>query len=264
MQNPQRDVPRGVAIGGFVGLFAYALPVLALLMVLPAADITGISGFMSAVKTVFSVYGPVAPTLLKIAVLSFIVGVAITGATWASAANRALAVAAADGAFFPYFAKFDPRRQAPVRVSVLTGAVALIFMIAGVIFSRGDTAATFAVVLSITISTSLIAYLFVFPAAFRLRLTHAHTPRPYAVPGGLPGIGLASGITTFWVALGTWVAVFPGTADTLLGLDYPFVQHWGVSRMRFEVFTLGTLAVLLAVTAVGFMFGRPRGALPTH
>jgi glutamate:GABA antiporter len=218
MQDPQRDVPRGIAVGGFVGLLAYALPILALLLALPPDQ--------------------------------------ITGATWALAANRALAVAAADGAFFPYFAKFDPRRQTPVRVGVLTGVVALIFMVAGVSFATGDNAATFTVVLSIAISTSLIAYLFVFPSALRLRSTHADTPRPYAVPGGRWGMPLAVGITTFWAALGIWVAVFPGTLEGLFGLDYLFLEHWGVLRLRFEVFTLGTLAVLTVIAVAGYLQGR--------
>jgi glutamate:GABA antiporter len=137
-----------------------------------------------------------------------------------------------------------------------TGVVALAFMIAGVVFSQGDSAATFTVVLSITISTSLIAYLFVFPAALRLRVTHADTPRPYAVPGGHLGMALVAGITTFWAALGTWVAVFPGTLEGLFGLDYPFLDNWGVSRLRFEVFTLGTLAVLAVIAITGYLQGR--------
>lgn len=257
MENPQRDVPRGIAISGFVGLLiSYLLPVLALLLVLPSDDITGIAGFMKAVETVFGIYGSASATLLKIAVVAFIIGLAITGSTWSVASNRALAVAAADGAFFPYFAKFSPRLQSPTRMNIFTGLVALAFMVAGVVFSEGDSAATFTVVLTITISTSLIAYLFVFPAALRLRFTHPDTPRPYAVPGGKLGMGLAAGITTFWVLLGTWVAVFPGTLEELFGLDYDFLDTWSVSRARFEAFTLGTLGVLAVVAVLGYLSGR--------
>lgn len=264
MENPQRDVPRGIALGGSIGLLAYALPVLALLLVLPPDQITGIAGFMAAVETVFGIYGPAAGVLVKIAVIAFIVTLAVTGATWALAANRALAVAAADGAFFPYFAKFDEKRQTPVRVGVFTGLVSLAFMVAGVVFSAGDSAATFGVVLSITISTSLIAYCFVFPAAWRLRTTHADTPRPYAVPGGRVGMAIAVGLTTFWALLGTWVAVFPGTLEPLFGIEYDFLESWGVTQLRFEVFTLGTLAVLVAIAVAGYLAGRNARTGPSH
>ncbi|MFW0792325.1 APC family permease [Gordonia sp. CPCC 205515] len=256
MTNPQRDVPRGIAIGGFVGILVYALPVLSLLLVLPADKITGIAGFMAAVNTVFGVFGPAASVLVKLAVIAFILSLGITGATWAMAANRALAVAAGDGGFFPYFAKFDERTDVPMRVGLFTGAVALAFMVVGVIFSGGDSAATFTVVLTITISTSLVAYLFVFPAALRLRFTQASTPRPYAVPGGRLGMTIAVALTTFWAALGVWVAVFPGTLEHLFGIDYAFLDAWGVSRMRFEVFTLGTLGVLTLIAIAGYLCGR--------
>ncbi len=256
MQNPQRDVPRGIALSGMVGVLVYALPVLALLLVLPADEITGIGGFMAALDTVFGVYGPAAGALVDVAVFAFILALAITGATWASAANRALAVAAGDGGFFPYFAKFDQRTDAPMRVGIFTGAIALAFMVSAVIFSRGDSAATFGVVLTITISTSLIAYLFVFPAALRLRFTHAAAPRPYAVPGGNLGMGIAVGLTTFWSALGVWVAVFPGTLESIFGLDYAFLEEWGVTRTRFEIFTLGTLAILIAIAVAGYLRAR--------
>jgi glutamate:GABA antiporter len=245
-----------VALGGFIGMLSYALPILALLLVLPAEKITGISGFMSAVETVFSIYGVVGPILLKVAVLAFIITVAITGSTWALAANRALAVASADGAFFRYFAKFDPQLQTPLRLSVLGGILSIAFMFAGVKFSGGHDAATFAVVLSIAISTSSITYLFVFPSALRLRFSQAHASRPYTVPGGTVGMAIAAGLTTAWVALGTLTAVFPGTAETIFGLDYPFFKHWGVLRPRFEAFALGTLAVVLAIAVIGFCAGR--------
>ena len=36
----------------------YALPVAAVLLVLPADRITGLTGFVSAIREVFTVYGP--------------------------------------------------------------------------------------------------------------------------------------------------------------------------------------------------------------
>jgi len=36
--------------------------------------------------------------------------------------------------------------------------------------------------------------------------------------------------TLLWVALGSWVAVFPGTLEKLFGLGYDFHDDWGVSR----------------------------------
>jgi amino acid transporter len=121
---------------------------------------------------------------------------------------------------------------------------------------NGGTDAKFVVVLTIAISTTLISYLWVFPSALKLRYTHPHVRRPYQVPGGLRGMWIAAGLTTFWTALGSFVAVFPGTLESLFGIDYNFVDEWGVSRGTYEALTLGTLAVVLAIALIGYALGR--------
>jgi hypothetical protein len=63
------------------------------------------------------------------------------------------------------------------------------------------------------------------------------------------------GLTTFWIALGSWVAVFPGTLERLFHVPYDFKDEWGVSRWRFEAFTLGTLGVIVLIAIVGFILG---------
>jgi hypothetical protein len=66
----------------------------------------------------------------------------------------------------------------------------------------------------------------------------------------------ATGLATAWVALGSWVAVFPGTLERLVGLDYTFNDEWGVGRGTFEALALGTLGVVLAIALVGYALGR--------
>jgi hypothetical protein len=76
------------------------------------------------------------------------------------------------------------------------------------------------------------------------------------VPFGDAGLWIAGVLTTFWVALGSWVAVFPGTLEKLLGIDYDFEGSWGVSRGTYEALTLGTLAVILAFAVIGYALSR--------
>ena len=64
------------------------------------------------------------------------------------------------------------------------------------------------------------------------------------------GITIAPGL-----ALGSWVAVFPGTLENLLGVEFDFKETWGVSRGHFEALTLGTLVVLGAIAVVGLVLG---------
>lgn len=55
---------------------------------------------------------------------------------------------------------------------------------------------------------------------------------------------------------GSWVALFPGTLEPLVGVSYDFQATWGVSRGHFELLTLGTVAVIVALTFVGLALGR--------
>jgi hypothetical protein len=64
---------------------------------------------------------------------------------------------------------------------------------------------------------------------------------------------LCTALCTGWMLLGSWVALFPGTLESLTGHSYSVMDSYGVTRLRFEVFTLGTLAVILVIGVVGYM-----------
>ena len=90
---------------------------------------------------------------------------------------------------------------------------------------------------------------------FTRHLRYPHVERPFRVPVSDRGFAVLGAICFAWVLLGSWVAVFPGTLEAAFGIDYPFEEYWGVSQARFEVFTLGTLAVLLVLGVVGYVRG---------
>ena len=143
-----------------------------------------------------------------------------------------------------------------MRVNVLSGIASTVFMFVGVSqLKSGGAASAFNIVLTIAISTTLISYLWIFPAVLKLRYSHGDVPRPYRVPGGNTGIWLAAGIVTFWIALASWVAVFPGTLEPIFGIDYDFVDTWGVSRGKFELLAIGTILIVVAVGLLGYLAG---------
>jgi glutamate:GABA antiporter len=256
MDNPQKDVPFAIIRSGITGVLLYAIPVFAILMVLPVEKVTGVGGFLDAVTETFTVYGGAQNFLLGVMTICFIGTLLTSGAVWMIGSDRILAVAAYDGAFPGFFGVFNRKFGTPIRVNTMSGIFASIFMIVAVASFHGGSDAKFVVVLDIAISTTLISYLWVFPAVIRLRYARPHVPRPYRIPGDLAGMWLAAGLTTFWVALGSWVAVFPGTLEKLFGISYDFKDEWGVSRATFEVLTLGTLAVIFAIAVVGYVLGR--------
>jgi amino acid transporter len=256
MQDPQKDVPLSVLRSGITGVLMYVIPILCIILVLPESKVTGIGGFIDAVTLTFKgVYGGAAHALLVVMTISFVGALVTSGSVWMIGSDRIQAVAAYDGAFFPYFGVFNRKLSTPVRVNMLSGIVATVFAIVALAAFNGGDNSKFQVVLDIAISTTLISYIWIFPAALRLRYTHPEVKRPFTHPFGLAGIWVSTILITFWVVLGSWVAIFPDTLEKLFGVGYGFKDTWGVTRATFELLTLGTLLVIILVGAVGYMAG---------
>ncbi len=257
MQDPQRDVPLAVLRSGITGVLMYVVPIFCILLVLPAKAVTSIGGFIDAVTLTFhGVYGGAAHPLLIVMTLCFIGALVTSGAVWMIGSDRIQAVAAYDGAFFPFFGVFNRKLGTPVRVNVLSGIASSVFCVAAIIMLRHQsTANAFTVVLDIAISTTLISYLWIFPAVLKLRYSHPHVQRPYVHPWGMTGLWISTILVTGWIALGSWVAVFPDTLERVFGVGYGFKGSWGVGQGEFEALTLGTLAVIVAIGLVGYWFG---------
>jgi amino acid transporter len=254
MDDPQHDVPISVLRSGIIGVLLYVVPIFGIILVLPAKQVTGIGGFIDAVTKTFGVYGGAAHTLLVLMTICFVGTLVTSGAVWMIGSDRIQAVAAYDGAFFPWFGVFNRRFGTPIRVNVMSGIVASAFCIAAVWFFNSGADTTFQIVLDIAISTTLISYVWIFPAAWKLRHTHPDVARPYRVPGRY-GMAAGSLVITLWVVLGSWVAIFPGTIERVLGVSYGFKDTWGVTRTKFEAYTLVTLAIIVGLAVAGYLAG---------
>jgi amino acid transporter len=256
MENPQRDVPLSILRSGVTGVLMYVIPILFILLVLPLKQVTGIGGFIDAVTLTFhGVYGGAAHVLLILMTLCFVIALVTSGAVWMIGSDRIQAVAAYDGAFVPFFGVFNRKLGTPVRVNVMSGVVSSIFCIVALAAFHGGNDAKFQVVLDIAISTTLLSYLWIFPAPLKLRYSHSHVRRPYLHPWGLAGLWVSTALITLWIALGSFVAVFPGVLEKLVGVPYDFKGEWSVSRATFEALTLGTLGVILVVAVIGYWLG---------
>jgi amino acid transporter len=254
MADPHRDVPISVLRSGVTGVVMYSVPIFCIILVLPLSKVSNIGGFIDAVTLTFhGVYGGAAHAFLVAMTLCFVAAVVTSGAVWMIGSDRIQAVASYDGAFIPFFGVFNRRVGTPVRVNILSGIVSSVFCVVAVAAFNGGQNAKFQVVLDIAISTTLISYLWIFPAVLKLRYTHPDVQRPYLHPWGKIGIWVSTALVTFWIALGTWVAVFPDTLERLFGVGYNFKREWGVSQATFEVLTLGTLAVILAAALIGYV-----------
>jgi amino acid transporter len=133
-------------------------------------------------------------------------------------------------------------------------------MILAYALTSGDANRYFSAVLDLSISTTTISYLFVFPAVIKLRYSHPNAPRAYRIPGGNAGAWICGGLTTFWALLASIVLLWPGLGtgwfgtsgnpdDALIGL------YFKGQRLQYEISQFVPLLVFIAVGVVFYVLG---------
>jgi amino acid transporter len=273
MVNPKKDVPFAVLWSGAGVMVAYGLPILLILIVLPSSAVSGLTGFLDAIKAVFTVYGGHVASdgtatltgggllLGRIAAVVFIFALASAGTTWVMGADRAEAVASFDGGGPRVLGRFSARFGTPIGMNLLSGVVATVLMIAAFEITGADSSRYFSAVLGLTISTTTISYLFIFPALIKLRRSHPDVERPYRVPGGTAGAWICSVVPTLWAALATVALIWPGFGVNWFGaggnpnddLDALGFSH---QRLEYELSQIVPLAVIIVVGIVFYILGR--------
>ncbi|MFE5037483.1 APC family permease [Streptomyces sp. NPDC056683] len=265
MTNPQKDIPYGIFRSAVLSVLLYALPILGILLVLPVKAITGLGGFVDAIRQVFTVYGGhvgadgtatlsgFGTVLGDLAGIMFILTVLSSGVTWIMGSDRALAVSGYDGAAPRFLGVISSRFGTPVRVNILSGLVSTAILILAHQLTNGSAAKLFGAVLGLAVSTTLVSYLGIFPALPFLRRKYPDTPRPYRAP--LPWV--ISGVLTLLILFASVQLVAPGAGDHWFGADY---APDGWSHGERGKYLLTELIPLVGFMLLGVLFwalGRP-------
>ena len=256
MKNPQKDVPFTVLRAMITSILLYGLPILAIICVVPADQISGkgVSAFLDAVDTVFTVYGSAADVLIKIAVVMFILAVVSSASTWLMGSDRAQAIAAIDGTGPKWLGRFSSRFGTPVNVNVISGILSTIVFVAAVRIGEGSAADAFNVMIGIVLLFTTISYIVIFPAFIKLRRSHPNTHRPYRVPGGMAGVWICGLLTTFWAVLASISGIFPG----FLAEGELLSDSWlpeGVTRAQYTTYAFVAIGITLAVGIIFYIVG---------
>ena len=263
MSDAAKDVPAGIAKSVVATGLLYAVPVLGILLVLPTEQASGLAGFPEAIRQALTVFGgevvtaadgTVTATLTPFSTaVGWVLGALValvaftSGLTWIMGSDRTLAVSCYDGAGPRWLGRFSARFGTPTRVNVLSGVISSVVFVGVTEITGGDIAKFFGVALSLAISTTLISYLGIFPAAWKLRRTRPDHPLPYRAPA----LGLLTVVSMAWIAFCTVQLLFPGLGDGWFGADYR-LDGWAASEKWVYLFTeLVPLAVFVAI-AVGF------------
>ena len=138
---------------------------------------------------------------------------ASSGGTWIIGADRTYAIASLDRTAPVLLGRFSGRYGTPIAVNTMSGITASVAMIAAVIintyFSTGSIAGLFGIVLGFVISTTLLSYLFIFPAYLALRLKYPHVHRPFVVPGGIVGAVIVTVLPLLYAIVASIFLLWP-------------------------------------------------------
>jgi amino acid transporter len=268
MLDPQHDVPVNILRGGIGTIVMYAVPILAILLILPTDQITGLGGFIDSIKTVFTVYGGsvahdgtatltgVGKLLGDIAAIGFIWALVSSGTSWLMGGNRGFAVSAQDGAAPRSLGVISEKYGTPLNVGILGGVVSTITMILAYQLASGNANKYFSVVLGLTISATTISYCLIFPAVIKLRYSYGHIERPYRIPGKKVGVWIVGGLATFWALLATVQLLWPGIlTPSTMASSLP--SGFAGQRSQFELSQFIPLAVMMVIIVIFYVVGAP-------
>ena len=259
MKNPKKDVPFSIGRSAVIAILMYSIPVLGVIVVLPVDQVSGLGGFIDAMKSVFTVYGGEiaadgAVTLTGlglvfglICAVLFILSLLSSGTAWIMGSDRALAVSGYDGAAPRWLGKISEKHGTPVRVNVISGLLSTAVVILVHTISGGDAEKYFLVILSLAVSTTLISYIAVFPALWRLRVSHPHIARPYRAPWA-PFLSI---LLTAWIIFATVEMFMPGLGDGWFSDAY---RPDGWLESERVTYLLVELVPFLVFVAIGVIF----------
>jgi glutamate:GABA antiporter len=241
VKDARRNLPRGLLAGGAFVTTGYILGTVAVLIALPAQQVSGLEGIMQAISKSAERVGfigivPLAALLITISNLGAL-------GAWLAVSARLPFVAGLDRYLPEAFARVHPKWGTP-HVALLVQAFS------GAIFIGLSQAGTtvygaYEVLVSMGIITYFIPYLFVFASLIRLQ-REPTAPQTMRIPGGRP-------VATALGALGFTTTLITIVFSVLPGADEPH-KLLAIAKI------VGLTAVLLAIGVLLFAFGKSRAA----
>lgn len=208
IENPRRTIPRALLAGGAVIALGYIVGTVALLVALPAQQISSVDGFMRGVSGLCLRLGvPWLGMALALLVALNCVGGA---ASFLSSTSRLPFVAGIDHYLPPVFGRIHPRFRTPWVAIAVYGFAGMLVAILG---QAGTTVrGAYDVLVSMSIITYFLPYLVLFAAMARVQGRPA-APGASRVPGRRP-VALALAVVGFLSTAATIVfSVFPAPDD---------------------------------------------------
>jgi glutamate:GABA antiporter len=241
IKHARANLPRGLLLGGVFVTSGYVLGTVAVLVALPASQISGLEGIMQAISKSAERVG----WFGLIPIVAFLITISNLGAlgAWLAVSARLPFVAGLDRYLPAAFARLHPKWGTPYVALLLQAAVGVVFVFLG---QAGTSVyGAYEILVSMGIITYFIPYLFVFASLIRLEREPA-SAGVMRVPGGRPAA----------IALGVL-----GFATTLVTIIFSAIPAGDEPHKIMAVIKIvGLTGILLAAGVLVFGWGKSRAA----
>lgn len=229
IEKPEKTIPKMTILAGTVITLLYVFGTLGILSAVPAGELDTVDGFFFTMRKICSVFGPAQKPIFYIIIIVSMLTLVSNMVSWSMGGNEVLAAAELDQRS-KWLGIRSKKYDTPSGLYYIMGVTSTLLILLNFCLS-GDANDIFWTLFSFSALISLLPYLFMFPAAFKLRLSDPQAPRPYRVPGGKVGIFLSMALCELFIALaifflfkdagtgyGLWVLIIGTAITTILGL----------------------------------------------
>ncbi|MAT60757.1 MAG: hypothetical protein CMH41_03725 [Micrococcales bacterium] len=187
LRDPQRQYPLVLILAGILTFTFLTLLTLAVFLLSPSGSVSLTAGIMETITALFDAQN--ISYLVPVLAALIALGGLLKSSTIVIGPAVGLLASARHGHLPSRLARVN-KHGAPVAILVMQGVIILIATLAFVVLKNVQT--TFFLLLILSVIPYMIAYLFMFAAAVRLRYTQPDVPRSFRVPGGKIGIWIIS------------------------------------------------------------------------
>lgn len=237
MENPKKDIPKALLIGGSIMAIFYILPATGvnIAMTTEDAEIAGITDSFAILLTNLGFNASFVSAVVIIVGLMFIYTLVANIASWSFGVNSVAKYAAEDGSM-PEVFKRTNKEGVPVGGAVMNGVVAALILVIGVILGIVSESASnlFWTFFSLSLVTLLLSYVLVFPAFLKLRKIDK-TQRVYKVPGGNVALNLLTWVPFVLLILAVIFTMFGDFSKEFINDNIPLIVGVVISFIIEEI-----------------------------
>lgn len=212
MENPKRQIPQAIIIGGIVIAAIYLFSGFGIGAAIPTADISTSSGLIDAVSLMT---GKTSGLFIAAIALLFIVTLFGNMISWSMGVNSTACYAAENNDMPAVFKKRWKKNDMPIGAALMNGIVASLVCVLGVFMDLYfPDSSLFWTFFALNLVMFLLSYVPIFPAFIKLRRDDPDTERPFRVPGSPAWLKVVAYVPMLLILISLVFTALPLSFDT--------------------------------------------------